>query len=333
MLKNIFCFRSIDEEYLSKDVTTCLKGIFSIAIIFIHIRGKMFFLNDTILGMALTALGYLTGAIFFFVSGYGLNFSFKRNATYINDFPKKRILDLYVKYLIVLLMNILFVGLTKQEIDILAIAKSLFFLDNVVIYGWFVQAIIVLYIIFYFVMRFVPDSYKTLRFFIIGLVYVSFVILTKQDFIWIEPILAFLLGMIWSEYKCKIDAFIVGKRFWLAGAFSFVLFGVCLLLGNLNLLSDILTKAFKVVSAPLFVVVILLICQKIKINNKFFRFFGERTFELYLIQGFFINIFRSQYIKVNSIALYIVLVCVCTVISACLLHLIFNYVSKKFKNI
>lgn len=90
-------------EYLSKENTNLLKGIFAICVLVHHTRACMTSLNDTILGMILTASGYLSVAMFYFFSGYGLEkqyqISFKK---YIDSFFKNRVASFYILYILIL---------------------------------------------------------------------------------------------------------------------------------------------------------------------------------------------------------------------------------------
>ena len=92
------------KDYLSKQSSVCMKGIFCIFVMLAHIRNKIVILNDTVLGMIFTAAGGLSVAVFFFLSGYGLVESHQRNEGYIKRFPKDRLLKLYIYYVIAIII-------------------------------------------------------------------------------------------------------------------------------------------------------------------------------------------------------------------------------------
>lgn len=90
-------------EYLSKEKTNLLKGIFAIFVVIHHVRACMVTLNNTYLGMILTASGYLSVAMFYFFSGYGLERQYQINfKKYVDSFFKNRIVSFYILYLFVL---------------------------------------------------------------------------------------------------------------------------------------------------------------------------------------------------------------------------------------
>ena len=84
------------ENYLSKQNSDCLKGIFAFFVITHHLYQSSNLINGGALAVILQALGYLSVAVFFFLSGYGLMYSFIiKGDGYISNFIKKRILPFW----------------------------------------------------------------------------------------------------------------------------------------------------------------------------------------------------------------------------------------------
>ncbi len=70
--------------YLSKDNCDSIKGIFAVFVVTSHCRNNMASLNDSILGMIFTAMGYLSVAMFLFISAYGMETKMiKDKGTYV----------------------------------------------------------------------------------------------------------------------------------------------------------------------------------------------------------------------------------------------------------
>ena len=65
----------VNNVFLDKNNTDCLKGIFAICVLTHHICNRIGI--DGALGPFLASWGYLSVAIFFVLSGYGLAFSYK----------------------------------------------------------------------------------------------------------------------------------------------------------------------------------------------------------------------------------------------------------------
>lgn len=65
----------VNNVFLDKNNTDCLKGIFAICVLTHHICNRIGI--DGALGPFLASWGYLSVVIFFVLSGYGLAFSYK----------------------------------------------------------------------------------------------------------------------------------------------------------------------------------------------------------------------------------------------------------------
>lgn len=95
-------------EYLSKENTNLLKGVFALIVVSAHCRNEMISLNNTYLGMILTASGYLAVAMFYFFSGYGLEKQYQINKKrYIDSFFLNRIVAFYILYILILSIYLL----------------------------------------------------------------------------------------------------------------------------------------------------------------------------------------------------------------------------------
>lgn len=81
--------------FLTRECTTCLKGLFSCFVLWHHISQKSMCFYATNLGTVFQMMGYLSVAVFFFISGYGLMKS-AGGYSYIKKFPRNRILTFYV---------------------------------------------------------------------------------------------------------------------------------------------------------------------------------------------------------------------------------------------
>jgi peptidoglycan/LPS O-acetylase OafA/YrhL len=84
-------------------------------------------------------------------------------------------------------------------------------------------------------------------------------------------------------------------------------------------------------SSLLFVIIIFLLLLKLKVGNKITEFLGKMSLELYLIQGLFITLFRSDKIMIENNYLYIIYTLIGTIITAYILNLIDKFILKKYK--
>lgn len=162
-------------ESLNKTNTTAIKGIAILLVIIAHVGHGGFGIRYFV------PLGSFGVAVFLILSGYGLMESYNRNS--LIGFWKKRILRLFVPYLIWITGYSLYLFLSGKQIII-----------NDLRY-WFVEYIIIWYIAFYIIMKFLP-RYK----------WPLFILLASLLF-WFKPCLqaqqslSFIIGILLSCHK------------------------------------------------------------------------------------------------------------------------------------
>lgn len=324
----------LKQKYLSLETTNCLKGILAVIIIAGHLRNNLAWLNDNLVGQFFTASGYLAVAVFFFLSGYGMMFQYKKQGKkYIDNFPKKRLLDIYVKYIAVILIYCIYRILLGEKITVKSLIYSLTFGGTVAENGWYIQAIVVTYILFYLVLKLFHNKEKMLHLGFLG-GFVLYCLLCKSlnlGGLWYQFYLAYPLGLAVAVYKDKIDEFLNKKYIdIIIMIISFFAFSVTLLLGNFNILQMPLKLIVKMFSSVFFTAFVLMILRHIKIENKITAFLGSISFELYVIHGLIYSFFHIPKFYINDVV-YILLTYVCSIVSAVLLHKLFILISKKIK--
>ncbi len=283
-------------------------------------------MRETAVGSVFQVMGYLSVAIFFFLSGYGLQISGKKDK-YIPHMPYRRILPFYVNCVILVIVYVLFKYFLHHSFSIVSILKSLTWGGTVITNGWYLQAMLVLYVVFWLVNLFVKEA-KTeiLLIFILLICYCFICNFAKMHSTAYESIFAFVFGCVWYEKKQGIDN-ILNKHWKSITAAVFLSFSATLLLGHKILL-------FKMVSAILFVVLVNALLIKIPIRCKFSEFTGRYYFEIYVTQGLTMSLFHSSYIYITNAWLYILFCSVTTVGLSLILHPLFqatNALIKKFE--
>ncbi len=320
-------------DYLSKNTTDCLKGLFAIIVVACHLRNNLLWMNNTILGQFFTVSGYLSVAMFFFFSGYGMTFQYEnKGKQYIEQFPKRRLLDFYVKYIIVILIYFIF-GLVRGNFPKpISILKTFTFGGTLVANGWYIQAILFSYIFFYLIVRFLPKRFFALALTASFIIYLTLCLSLGLGGLWWQSYLAYFLGIIWAKNKVKIDNFLSKKyNFILTLLLSFVLFGITLLLGNLNIVDPFSKTIIKSISSVFFVIFVLCLNLIINFSNKISSWLGKFSFEIYVIHGIFLNLFNVEKGIMSNDVVYIIAVFAASILSATLLNRIFVFISKKIK--
>lgn len=145
-------------------------------------------------------------------------------------------------------------------------------------------------------------------------------------------VFAFPMGFWWRKWEKKIEALLSSRRrFWMSYAALFLVFCVTLIFGNLPIFTRAWLLAIRSVSAVAFVSVVLLTIRVVRIQFPVTEFLGEIYYEIYVIHGMFLNLFRNVIVVENDV-LYIVLVFGCTFSSSYLLRPVIQRLSNRLKN-
>ena len=87
----------------------------------------------------------------------------------------------------------------------------------------------------------------------------------------------------------------------------------------------------KILSTMVFCLFTMLVIMKIKLENVITAFLGKLYLEIYVLQGFFLNIFKSNILHIHNPLLYGLSVIICTILMAYILHPLFQKIIKVFK--
>lgn len=120
-----------------------------------HLHQSTGIIDNRYLGGIFQALGFLL-LVFSFLSGYGLQMSYciKKQA-YITGFLKKKIMPFYC--VIIFLLAIYWPAriLMGETVDLLDVFHSFLFSATIISKGWYLQAQLFLYLLFFCVWRFI----------------------------------------------------------------------------------------------------------------------------------------------------------------------------------
>lgn len=320
---------------LKKDInldiktTSCLKGILACMVLICHLHAKVALFSANVFGTVFSAFGYLSVSVFFFLSGYGLREVTSKKAHYIQNFPKKKLLPFF--YICCFTIFVYFIRdiCVGNNISILTLLQSFFFGKTIVDNGWYLQTQLLFYIIFFLIYKFVKKK-KLLTLIFITALYCVFCAASQLSTTWYEASFGFPLGVLYSEYKNKINTILFkNKSIHLISIFCIsIFFIITLFLGNKSLLNEWFRIPIKFISSILFALLSLSIVLLINIKNVITEFLGKISLEIYILQGIFLNIFKKQLIIKND-WLYILCVVVCTL----LLAFLFQPIYKRIGNI
>lgn len=309
-------------KYLSKESTNCMKGIFAIFVLWHHLYQYSGLLHDTYLGVIFQAMGYLSVGMFFFFTGYGLMFSTKYKKNYMEDFLSKRFLPLYVFYVVLIALYALYDKLIGNSLTATtSLVKSLLFGGTIVPFGWYLQVTFLLYLLFYFIYKFIKSTKAQV--FILTLCLVLYCVISHFCGLattWYESVFCVVLGMIFSLEKEQIDA-ALNKKALLIMLSSVVLFSICFVGYRVFPLGII----FKIASSLFFAIVTISLAFLLQntsvVCNKFTTILGAFSLEIYVSQGFMIALRKGANFHIDNPYIFVL----CAIIGTFAI----SYVMKK----
>lgn len=253
---------------------------------------------------------YVVG-VFFFLTGYGLNKSLlAKGDAYMSHFPQKRFSAIIPSFIIsiVLFQIVLFVcgNLNLSGVmEELATGKT----SHLLPYCWFVIIVSIVYMLFYF--SSVVSDKKVVRAIIFSIfILLLYIIIRKMKFesYWYISLTPILVGYLYAIYEDKINKWPTRIMVTLIGLAS------SLALSYHWVFSDIL-MAF----APIVVIYVL---HSLEVTtSKSLHFLGKISYELYLVHGIVIYVFKF----IPDFYFFIILVFATSIIAAFSLKL---FISK-----
>ncbi len=313
-------FKGINKDYLSYETTKAMKGICALFIVLHHFTnetvytGKIFFIFKPI--------GIYIVAIFFFFSGYGLMYSKKNKPGYMDNFLRRRVCSVLIPYLIVIVIYFV-VKYICIRISITEVFTSFFDRWPIVDNSWFIVSILLLYIMFWL---FFGVMKKPVLFGIVFDILYVWAIVDYKFIYWSYPIIAFPLGMIWACYKTKIDNFIF-KHYRINLIIGLVL-TVLFFCGEKIIKISLIHIIVYILAIIFFTLLCMLLFMKVTLKNPIIDFVSAYSFEVYMMHGLFIFLFRrNEFLTANS-GIYLFLLLVLTMASSVLLNKVNSFALK-----
>lgn len=323
------------KDYLSKSNTNCLKGILSICILIHHLYQRSNWLHDIWLGAVFQYMGYLAVSLFFFISGYGLMYSYQtKKAEYIKNFPKNRLLTFYCVCILSVVIYTLFDWICGKNFKVTDILQSLTFGNTLVKSGWYLQTIFIFYILFYFSAKYCRTNTALISMICCGtFLYIGLCLCLKLMPTWYDSIWCFAFGILWCACKKNIDYFVCRKEKNLIILGIALSFCISFILGTQEFIGLIYIRlAFKMLSAVFFSALSILLLMRLPIQNILTRNLGKISLEIYVIHGLVLELFRGKFIFINDDLFYAVMVIAVVLCLAVMLHFIVGYIYKMIKN-
>ena len=182
---------------LKKEKTETLKGLFSLAVLLCHVCSRSGVGANWGLGPIYTAMGFLSVSVFFSLSGYGLAFCYENKAGYLQTFFRNRVVPLYVLSVFFIALYAILKWVLLGSIEVNQIISSFFIGNTVVSNGWYLQVILLFYILFFVIYsRNISIVSKKIYMFASIAVYIIISVMVGLSSTWWECALCFFLGFI-----------------------------------------------------------------------------------------------------------------------------------------
>jgi len=286
------------------------RGVFALLIVIGHAMAPN---TDSILSVMLVRTQFLLVSYFFFVSAYGMVFSFYHKQNYFKGFVRKKIGYLVmvsiVLYIAALIAEILFWNTNFYVASEIWLYPKKFVSAT----NWYIWELIVWYVVFRLVYLLKKRELRCLFLGVISVVLFCFFFLMRFEPCWYASLVGFPIGIIMSEYnelpmfkkeyaKIRIPCIFV----------CMIIGGSAIMFSNDSLIGALL-RNFACFSVILFIVEV---SKWLLFDNSFFAFFNRHSAEIYLVQFPLLN-FTSRFTNVYSRT---VIVLILTVLLAVALH-------------
>lgn len=282
------------DDYLGREQTGAIKGIFAILILYSHMRGyiapELLEEHSFIYLKLIGVLGQLIVVMFLLYSGYGIMEALKRDRRrYTDTFLRHRLLRVWIMFAsavgLFMILNLLLGREYPLHVNLLALTGW----TDIGNSNWFMFDIMVLYLLTYLSLI-AADRLGLQLTHVVAAVYVLTLLLMfilmwvgKWPY-WYDTILAYPTGMLYSVYKTQIERRLRGRNWVIAFVGTGSAFGLCYALGHNRHHPEAVQTLFHILSTSLFGLAIVITTMKLRIHNRALNWLGINAFAIYILQ-------------------------------------------------
>lgn len=286
-------------DYISKDKTSAIKGIFVVLILFSH--GKQYMAlggvyDDPYLALQ-GHLGQMVVAMFLFYSGYGLMESIKRKGyDYVRSIPLKRFPSVLLNFDIAIVLYLILGMFLGKVFGIKTILLAFIGWESVGNSNWYMFAIFALYILTFFAFlckKFIRWKHvdlvciAILTVLTVALVYAEMKL--GQPSYWYNTLILFVLGFYYSYFKNTIEKLVMKNDI---TYFLALLAVVCVYIAAFIIKRSGGIEEYTL-WAVAFTLLVVILTMKISVNNQLLVWLGQHVFSIYILQRIPMTILHS----------------------------------------
>lgn len=330
---------ALNKDYLSLETCKSYRGICALLVVYSHLA--LVITSNSVELKLFGHVGWMAVSIFFFLSGYGLLKQYMQNRAYRFQFLQKRLPRILFPFLLVTFLYIVVCSCTGKTYSWQEVVLSFLTGFPLLPFAWYIVVILFFYVCFYVLINLCKEHY--MRIFVgMGLCYTCWIVyclLTKRPHVWWRTGSAFLTGMWWALQQGNIERFL-SFHYWVKLAVLFTIGGVVYISGKYvwrifyaMQQDNWVFLVTCVYGAILFPLVTVGMSMKWHFGNKYLRFLGEISLEIYLLQGVWMQLLRNPKIYISNDAYCSIGVLVGTICSSYVIHQICRVILKQYKQL
>ena len=308
----------VSDTFINLDQANGIQAFSSIAIILHHLTQQITVYGQRPKGPVtlFNYIGYLFTAVFFFFSGYGLIFSVGSKPDYLKTFLRRRLPSVLVPFWIIntfgVILTCIFSSRKLSAVEIVSDITGITLING---NGWFIIEIVLLYLIFFVLFRFIKNrdvATALLCLATVGVIIFSFcqghdpdgskTTWFKGEW-WYNSTITFAFGVLFARIKDRFTACTI--KYYSAMAPVFSVLSVAAIAASVyaqkhlgyyhepvhgGVRDAVITLIIQSMSCIILIMLMLILNMKIAIGNKALRFISSMSLELFLIHGYFITI-------------------------------------------
>jgi membrane-bound acyltransferase YfiQ involved in biofilm formation len=311
-----------DTKFIDNKMSLNLKGVAMILIVIHHIT--LYMTNEELM-LPFSIVGYIGSGVFLFVSGYGCMYSLINNKRYMDSFLKKRFVSTYIIAIICISFNSLILRFFLE----IKYSITNMFLNTLVLYSswnnawvWFIIAIFISWGEFYILFKYVKNrKCGIILLWILGFAYIFLCRYLDLGKWWYNSILMFQFGVTIASYRQNIIKALNRSYVFI------IIISLLIFLGSWSLQFKLDYIITEIICLFAFIVLLISIMYKVRINSAVLEFIGTISFEIYLFHSAIIMfIYYTTNIK-NSIIIFVDLVL--TVVLSFIINKVYLIIKNK----
>ena len=315
------------EDYCSATRTTALKGIFVVIVFVSHFRGYMEIGDGDMLAEKIAGfLGQLMVAPFLFYSGFGVMESIqKKGISYVKQIPVNRALKTLLHYDAAVLLYCVLNWVLGKSLKATDVLQALLCWKSIGNSTWYIFTMVCMYLVTAIsFLLFGRKHYLALASVTAFSILYAFLLEPVKEAWWYNTVLCYGLGMWYSVLRPLVEKLVSKNdlRYISAVLLGFYVFRQ---LGRFEAVSHWVYQAY----AMAFVILMVGISMKLRMDNPFLQFLGKHTFGIYILQRLPMIYFTEKGIFVhNTVTLFIM----CFLVT-CIFALLFDMLTERLDRI